>query len=278
MKNDTPNACNHHCEGCAEEGCGSRIEKIKPKNLETRFGKTIAIISGKGGVGKSLISALLAVSLENAGQSVALLDADVTGPSAAKAFGLDGYKAVGDENGILPAVSSRGLKLIGANNLLEDATSPIIWRGTLVSSLVEQLYTDVSYGECDVLLIDMPPGTGDIPLTVFQRIPIDGIVIVSSPQELVSMVVMKSINMAKMMGIPIYGLIENMAYVKCPHCGERFRIYGDKGAEEIAQELGVPLIGELPIDPSFSRLVDEGAIETYKGDYLLRAVKAIETK
>jgi len=275
MANNNENTCNHHCEGCGVEGCGARSEKLKPKNPETSFRKIVAVISGKGGVGKSLVSALLAVSLENAGFEVALLDADLTGPSAAKAFGLDGYKALGDENGILPARTPYGLEVIGANNLLDDASAPLIWRGSLLSSLVTQLYTDVSYGKRDVLIIDMPPGTGDIPLTVFQSIPIDGIIIVSSPQELVSMVVEKSINMAKMMNIPIYGLIENMAYVKCPHCEEKFNIYGKKSSEEIALEMGIPLLGELPIDPSLAKLVDAGALETYAGDYLNNAVKAI---
>lgn len=267
--------CTHNCDSCGIKGCSGRpIEKLRP-NPRTKIGKTIAVMSGKGGVGKSMITSLLAVSLQNAGKKVAILDADVTGPSIPKAFGEDSYQAYGDENGIFPAKTAKGLQLLSANNLLDDPSEPIIWRGSLVSNLVSQMYTMAIFEEVDFLLIDMPPGTGDIPLTVFQQIPIDGAIFVTSPQDLVGDVVYKSVSMAKKMDIRIFGLVENMAYVKCPNCFEVIHPFGEKKGEDIARKLDVPFLGELPIDPSISRLIDEGKIEEYDGDYLSNALKAI---
>ncbi len=269
--------CNHECEACEEENCSSRgqIEKLKTHKL-TSFKKIIAVISGKGGVGKSLVTSLLAVGLASQGHKVAILDADVTGPSIPEAFGLNGYQAVGDENGIFPAKTKKGLEIISANNLLDNPTAPLVWRGPMISQLVGQLYSQVVFGEMEYLLIDMPPGTGDVPLTVFQQIPINGVVVVSSPQDLVSLVVAKSVNMAKMMNVKVLGLVENMSYVVCPKCGEHIRVFGDKGSMEAAKSLGVPFLDELPLDPALAKLVDEGKVESYAGPYLANTVQAIE--
>lgn len=267
--------CTHDCSTCGVEGCESRgkIEKLKPHE-GTSFQKIIAVISGKGGVGKSLVTSLLAVSLMNAGHSVALLDADVTGPSAARAFGVDDVGATGDENGIFPIETKRGMPLLGANNLLETPTTPIVWRGSLISNLVTQMFTDVCYGEKEVLLIDMPPGTGDVPLTVFQSLPISGAIVVATPQDLVNEVVAKSINMAKLMKVKLLGVVENMAYIECPHCGEKIRVFGQNNGD-LTKATGVPVLDELPIDPKLTQLIDAGNIEEYKGDYLAHAVEAI---
>ncbi|MCR4561650.1 MAG: Mrp/NBP35 family ATP-binding protein [Bacilli bacterium] len=271
--------CNHQCEGCNVEDCASRtgggIEKFKLHEL-TKVKKTIAVISGKGGVGKSMVTSLLAVSLNNAKHGAAILDADVTGPSIPQAFGVQGKQIYGDDNGIFAAKSKNDISIMSANLLVETPTTPLIWRGPMIASLVQQMYTTVIFGEKEFLLIDMPPGTGDVPLTVFQSIHVDGVIVVASPQELVSMVVEKSVNMAKTMNIPILGLIENMAYAKCPHCGEKLDIFGAGDLNKVAEQYGVPLLGELPIDPKLARLVDEGKIEEYSEHYLDKAVEVIE--
>ena len=268
--------CTHDCSSCGVSGCNSRteIQKLVP-NKASKIKKTIAVMSGKGGVGKSMVTCLLAVSLLNEGKKVAILDADVTGPSIPKAFGLNNYQAYGDENGIFPAESEKGIKLLSANNLLEDPSAPIIWRGSLVSNLVAQMYTMAIFEEVDVLLIDMPPGTGDIPLTVFQQIPLNSAIFVSSPQELVEEVVKKSTTMAKEMKIKVLGLVENMSYVECPKCHEIIHPFGNKDGEEIAKKLDIPFLSELPIDPKLAKLVDEGKIEEYQANYLDKAIQAI---
>lgn len=254
-----------------------RIRRNKLKtHKDTSFKKVIAIVSGKGGVGKSLVTSLLAVSLLNEGHTVSIMDADITGPSIAKTFGQDEYTCVGDKDGIFPAKTARGITLISSNNLLEDPTAPIVWRGSLISSLVAQMFTDIVYGEKEFLLIDMPPGTGDVPLTVFQQLPIDGIVIVTSPQDLVADVVTKSIKMAKMLNINILGVVENMAYVKCPHCEEKISIFGKDNVESMLKEMNVTLLDKIGIDPEITSLVDEGKIEDYKGNYLDNTVKKVE--
>lgn len=263
--------CNHNCSDCNAEGCESReIVKLK-QNEMSNIKKIFAVISGKGGVGKSLVTSLLANSLNQKGNNVAIIDADVTGPSIPQAFGLNGKIAKSDEQYLYPVLSGKGIKIMSANVLMQDPEAPIIWRGPLVAGFVGQLFTDVAYGDVDYLLIDMPPGTGDIPLTVFQQIPIDGIIVVTSPQELVSMVVAKSINMAKMMNIPILGVVENMAYVKCPKCDEKIRIFGDENSKQKIESQGLKVIGELPIDPKLAKLVDQGKIEDYS-TYLLDEV------
>lgn len=269
--------CNHECDGCDEEHCPSRgkIEKLKPHE-ESSFKKTIAVISGKGGVGKSMVTSLLGASLARKGHKVAILDADVTGPSIPQAFGLAGYQAVGDESGIFPGKTEQGVEIMSANLLVDTPATPIVWRGPMISSLVQQMYSNVIYGEMEFLLIDMPPGTGDVPLTVFQQIPIDGVIVVSSPQELVSMVVEKSVNMAKMMKVNLLGLVENMAYATCPKCGEKIDVFGTDDLSKVAKRYQIPLLDELPIDPSLAKLVDEGKVESYQGDALKKSVALLE--
>lgn len=253
--------CNHNCEDCNQSDCSSRtIEKIKPHALSS-FKKTIAIISGKGGVGKSLVTSLLAASLAKENKKVAIMDADVTGPSIPQAFGLKNMQCHGDDQGIYPIKTKLGIEIMSANLMLDTPETPIIWRGPMISSFVGQLYSEVIYGEMEYLLIDMPPGTGDVPLTVFQQLQIDGIIIVSSPQELVSMVVGKSINMAKDMNVKILGLVENMSYAVCPKCGEKIDIFGSAHLKDEIKKLGLPLLAEIPLNPEITRKVDAGKIE-----------------
>lgn len=249
--------------------------KYKP-NKGSRFHHTIAVISGKGGVGKSLVSALLSQRLERSGKQVALLDADVTGPSAAKAYGVATQQVYGDEeNNIYPITTKGGLKLMSSNNLLDDISQPLIWRGPMIAGLVSQMYSDVVYGYVDYLVIDMPPGTGDVPLTVFQSIKVDAVIVVASPQELVKDVVEKSIKMAETMNVKILGLVVNMAYAVCPHCEERLYLYGDVQGERLSEDFGIPFLDEIPIDPSLRYLVDKGEIEAYEGDYLSKSLEAV---
>ena len=267
--------CDHNCGSCGVENCASRkIEKLKPNEL-THIKHCYAIMSGKGGVGKSLVTSLLASSLSKQGKSVAIIDADVTGPSIPQTFGLKGKFAPSDDTYIYPVLSKSGVKIISANLLMQDEEAPIVWRGPIVSGFVQQLYTDVVYGDVDYMFIDMPPGTSDIPLTVFQMLPIDGIIVVTSPQELVSLVVTKSINMAKMLYIPMIGVVENMAYVKCPHCDEKIRIYGNDHSKEDIEKTGVKVLAELPIDPKLASLVDAGKIEEYETNALDELIKKI---
>ena len=268
--------CNHNCEGCNVENCESReIKKLVPNEL-TSIKKTFAVISGKGGVGKSLVTSLLACALNKKGHNVAIIDADVTGPSIPQSFGVNGVVAESDESHIYPVLSKEGIKLMSANVLLQDPEEPIVWRGPLIAGFVQQLYTDVAYGDVDYMLIDMPPGTGDIPLTVFQMIPVDGIIVVSSPQELVSMVVAKSINMAKMMNIKILGVVENMAYIKCPKCDEKITVFGDGSYKKQIERQGLDVHAELPIDPKLASLIDQGKIEEYQTSDLNQIVEKLE--
>lgn len=240
------------------------IPKVFPHE-GSKFKKTIGIVSGKGGVGKSMVTSLLAVSLLGKGKDVAILDADVTGPSIPQAFGLNGYQVGGDDNGMFPATTPNNIKIMSSNIMLETPTTPIIWKGPMISSFITQIYSQTVFGECDFLLIDMPPGTGDVPLTVFQQIHVDGVIVVATPQELVSMVVEKAVNMCKMMNIPIIGLVENMSYVECPKCGEKISFYGDADPKEIADRYKIRLLDQLPINPKLAELVDKGLIEAYNG-------------
>lgn len=254
--------CNHHCEGCSVENCSGRgvIEKIKP-NSQSSFKHVIGVVSGKGGVGKSFVTSMLAVSLNKLGYKVGILDGDITGPSIPKAFNIH-EQATGDGVSLIfPAVTKTGIKVISSNMLLPNETDPIIWRGTLISSLLTQFYTDVLWEELDYLLIDMPPGTGDVTLTTFQSIPLDGVIIVTSPQDLVSVIVKKAVNMAKQMNVKVLGLIENMSYVECPNCKEHIEIYGKSHAEEVAKDEGIELLGQLPIKVGVSNLIDDGKAE-----------------
>lgn len=269
--------CNHDCSNCSQD-CASRvIEKLKPHEA-SNIKHIYAIISGKGGVGKSLVTSLLSSAFNKAGHNVAIIDADVTGPSIPQSFGLKGKRAEGDEYGLYPVISKHGVKIMSANLMLDDEETPIVWRGTLISSFVQQLFTDVIFGDIDYMFIDMPPGTGDIPLTVFQMIPVDGIIVVTSPQELVSMVVAKSINMAKMMNIPIVGVVENMAYIKCPNCDEKITVFGDGNFEEDVKRHDLDVLAEIPIDKKLAKAVDSGNIEEYETHVMDALVKRIKDK
>lgn len=254
--------CNHVCEGCSEENCASRQEIQKLNVLpDTKIKRIIAVLSGKGGVGKSLVTSLLAKELHEKGYKVGILDADITGPSIPKAFGAL-QMAEADEKGIYPVLSEKGIPLISVNSLLENHSDPIIWRGPLIAGLVSQLYSEVHYGELDFLLIDMPPGTGDIPLTVFQQIPVDGAFMVSTPQDLVSLIVEKSIKMTEAMNVPLLGMITNMAYVTCPDCGKKIRLYGEPSLA-LAKAHNIDSLDEIGIDPLLTMAIDAGSIEEY---------------
>lgn len=254
--------CNHDCSSCSSN-CSERTQPesfLKPMNKHSNIKKVIGVVSGKGGVGKSLVSCLLASKCNKAGLKVGILDADVTGPSVPKSFGINEMaKSNGEE--LLPSVTDNGIKLMSINLLLEDVNSPVVWRGPVISGVIQQFWTDVNWGELDYLFVDMPPGTGDVALTVFQSLPVDGIVIVSTPQDLVKMIVNKAFNMAKMMNVPVLGLVENMSYFVCPDCGNRHSIFGDSHIDETAQELGVPVLAKLPINPDNAKLVDEGGVD-----------------
>lgn len=237
----------------------------------------IGVVSGKGGVGKSLVTSMLAVTMQRLGYKCAILDADITGPSIPKAFGLK-KPVEGDDNGMIPPSTTSGIDIMSVNLLLEDESRPVIWRGPVIAGTVKQFWSNTIWHDIDYMFIDCPPGTGDVPLTVFQSIPLDGIVIVSTPQDLVSMIVSKAANMAKMMDIPVYGLVENMSYVKCPDCGKEIKVFGDSHIEEIAENFGYDLLGRIPIDPKLTALVDKGWIEMMDNDYLDVAAQIIENR
>jgi Mrp family chromosome partitioning ATPase len=252
--------CNHNCETCASNGnCSSQIQKAQMNDL-SHAKKVVAVLSGKGGVGKSFITSYLAVSLQRQGYKVGVLDADVTGPSIPKAFGVVD-KAYGENNLIYPITTKTGIKVMSANCLLDDESEPIIWRGVLLGNLVKQFYEDVLWGELDYLLIDMPPGTGDIALTTFQTIPIDDLIIVTSPQDLVSLVVTKAIKMARMMNVNVLGVVENMSYLQCPKCNERIPVFGESHLDEFAKKLDFKVMGKLPIVSENATKVDNGLVE-----------------
>lgn len=254
--------CTNDCSSCSSN-CGERKEKqsfLKPMNKNSNIKKVIGIVSGKGGVGKSLVSCLLASRCQRAGLKVGILDADITGPSVPKSFGITS-RAMQDETGLLPTVTKTGVKMMSINLLLEDVNSPVVWRGPVISGVIEQFWTDVNWGELDYLFVDMPPGTGDVALTVFQSLPVDGIVIVSTPQDLVKMIVNKAFNMARLMNVPVLGLVENMSYYECPDCKKKLNIFGESQIDATAAELGVPVLAKLPINPDVARLVDEGRVE-----------------
>ena len=257
--------CSHNCESCSSKCDERESESLKAKPHEgTKVGKVIAVVSGKGGVGKSLVTGLCAVASERLGYRTAVLDADVTGPSVPKMFGITD-KAMGSELGLFPAVSRGGARVMSLNLLLDDETSPVVWRGPIISGAVKQFWTDVIWDDVDYMFIDMPPGTGDVPLTVFQSLPIDGIIIVTSPQELVSMIVEKAVNMAKMMKIPVLGLVENMSYFECPDCGKRIEIFGESKFEETAAKFGIEPLMRIPVLPALAQYADNGKIEDVAG-------------
>lgn len=269
--------CTHDCSTCSAN-CGERDPKsfLEAPNAMSNIKKVIGVVSGKGGVGKSLVTSLLATAVQKSGKNAAILDADITGPSIPKIFGLDGVRADANDFGLLPAESKEGVKIMSINLLLDDVTSPVAWRGPVIGGAVKQFWTDVVWEDVDVMFVDMPPGTGDVPLTVFQSIPVDGIVVVTSPQELVSMIVGKAVKMAQLMNVPIIGIVENMSYFKCDDCGKEHKIYGESHIEEIAAAHGIANISRLPINPKIAAGVDAGLIELYEGDWLDNMTEAIE--
>ena len=270
--------CNHDCSSCGEN-CASRKPEslLAPANPGSRVKKVIGVVSGKGGVGKSLVTSLLATLMRRRGNATAVLDADITGPSIPRIFGAR-QRAEGCDEGILPVESSGGVELMSINLLLENDTDPVIWRGSLIAGTVKQFWTDVVWGDVDYMFVDMPPGTGDVPLTVFQSLPVDGIVIVTSPQELVGMIVTKAVKMAEMMNIPVLGIVENMSYYECPDCGKRHAIFGESHVDQIAQEFGIPTVARLPINPKLAGACDKGMIELFEGDWLENLADALEKK
>jgi len=269
--------CDNKCGGCSKD-CADRKtpqDFSVPANQASSVKKVIGVVSGKGGVGKSLVSALLAVEMNRRGFSAAILDADVTGPSIPKAFGIT-QKAQGGETGLLPAMSRTGIRVMSVNLLLENETDPVIWRGPIIGNTVKQFWTDVAWGDVDYMFIDMPPGTGDVALTVFQSLPVDGLIIVSSPQELVAMIVSKAVKMAEMMHIPVLGLVENMSYFRCPDCGKEYKIFGESRIEAAAARHGLKVLAKLPLDPALAEACDSGAIEDFAGRPLTQVADIIE--
>ncbi len=261
-----PEECEGSCSGCSVEGCGSRTEsqeraKIQP-NKRSNIKKTIAVVSGKGGVGKSLVTSLLAAELAKQGKKVAILDADVTGPSIPKSFGIT-VRPTADEDGINPVTTPSGIKVISVNLLLPEADTPVAWRGPVVTNALVQFWSEVNWGDVDVMLIDMPPGTSDVFLTIFQSLPVDGIVTVSAPQELVSIIVGKAVNLANSLKVPVIGLVENMAYFKCDDCGKEHHIFGEPQGAVVAEKYDIDAVATLPLDPGFAKLVDAGRVADY---------------
>ena len=255
--------CTHDCSTCGKN-CGERKEEFSfaaPLNVASKVGKVIAVASGKGGVGKSFVTTMLAVAAMKQGLKVGILDADITGPSIPKAFGL-GNGCIQGADGIEPMVTTSGIRVISLNTLVEDPTDPVVWRGPVIAGMVKQFWSDVHWGELDVMFVDMPPGTGDVPLTVFQSLPVEGVVIVTSPQDLVELIVSKSVKMAGMMQKPVVGLVENMSYLKCPDCGKEIAVFGESKAEALAKKFSIPETVKLPINPSFASAIDVGAAET----------------
>ena len=263
------------CEGCpsAKKG-GSGIPK-EPMNAASNIKKVIGVVSGKGGVGKSFVTSSLASAMNKAGYKVGIMDADITGPSIPKMFGVHG-QVYGTEEGMVPMEAADGTKIISINLLLDDEEAPVIWRGPVVAGVVKQFWNETVWGDIDYLFVDMPPGTGDVPLTVFQSLPVDGIVIVTSPQELVQMIVKKAYNMAEMMNIPVLGVVENFSYLKCPDCGKEIKVFGESHVDEVAEELGIKVFGKMPIDPAYAQSADEGRFFELDNPYLTEGVEVLK--
>lgn len=268
--------CTHNCSSCSKS-CSSRKKEsmLKEPHKKSKVKKVIGVVSGKGGVGKSLTTSLLAAYAHKKGLSVGIMDADITGPSIPHMFGVT-ERATGGEEGIDTVLSPSGIQMMSMNLLLDEETSPVIWRGMVISGTVLQFWTDVIWQDLDLLFIDMPPGTGDVPLTVFQSIPVSGIVIVTTPQDLVKMVVEKAVNMAKIMNIPVLGLVENMSYLTCPDCGKQIDVFGESKAKYMAAEYNIPAVARMPLDPNISKLADNGRIEDYETDALKEIFESIE--
>ncbi|RHV66178.1 MULTISPECIES: Mrp/NBP35 family ATP-binding protein [Clostridia] len=266
---------------CSSESCEGCPSSKQPQSFQEKLNeyssvkKVIGVVSGKGGVGKSFVTASLATAMRKKGYEVGILDADITGPSIPKMFGVHG-PAMGSEMGILPITAEDGTKIMSINLLMEDEEAPVIWRGPVIAGTVKQFWSDVVWGDLDYLFVDMPPGTGDVPLTVFQSLPVDGIVIVTSPQELVQMIVKKAYNMAGMMNIPVLGVVENYSYLKCPDCGKEIKLFGESHIDEVASELAMQVLGKMPLDPAYAELADQGLFYKADNPYLEDAVKKIE--
>lgn len=260
--------CTHDCSTCSSKDCKEKKDFKEKQNELSNVKKVIGIVSGKGGVGKSLVSGILSVLTKRKGFKTAILDADITGPSVPKMFGLTEKAQAMDDKFLLPAITKTGIEVMSINLLLENENDPVVWRGPVIAGAVKQFWTDVVWNEVDFMFVDMPPGTGDVPLTVFQSLPVDGIIIVTSPQELVSMIVGKAVKMANLMNIPVLGIVENMSYYKCPDCGKEISIFGESKIEETASEFGIKTVAKLPIDSKFAALSDGGNIEEFSGDYL----------
>ncbi len=269
--------CTHDCSSCGEN-CPSRQEPeslIAPQNKMSNVKKVIGVVSGKGGVGKSSVTSMLAVTMQRRKRQAAILDADITGPSIPQCFGVH-ERASGSDDGIFPAVTKSGIELMSMNLILNRETDPVVWRGPVIAGAIKQFWSDVIWNEVDYMFVDLPPGTGDVPLTVFQSIPLDGIIIITSPQELVSMIVSKAVEMAKLMNVPILGLVENYSYVKCPCCDEIIHVYGESHIDEVAEKYNLKVLGKIPMDPKLASACDKGAIEDFEGSWLDDAADAIE--
>ena len=268
-------ACDHNCNECGEN-CAERKAGVEKERLHelSRVKKVIGVISGKGGVGKSLVTSLMAVACQRRGYRAAILDADITGPSIPRAFGVKGA-AFGDESGILPLESAFGTQIMSINFLLENETDPVVWRGPVLAGMVKNFWTQVVWKDVDYMFVDMPPGTGDVPLTVMQSLPLDGVIVVTTPQDLVEMIVKKAVKMTELLHIPVIGFVENMSYFKCPSCGEKHRIFGESRADKIRRETG-KVVEELPIDPAIAALEDSGKIELIEHEYLSALVDVVE--
>ena len=269
-------SCNGNCSSCGSD-CADRKEEslLAEPNPKSSVKKVIAVVSGKGGVGKSTVTAMLAVAMARQGKKVAVLDADITGPSAPTAFGVNECQGA-NEDGLFPALTRSGIQVMSINLLLDNPADPVVWRGPVIAGAVKQFWTDVIWEDVDYMFVDMPPGTGDVPLTVFQSLPVDGIVVVASPQELVSMIVAKAVNMAEMMKVPMLGIVENMSYIVCPDCGKHINVFGNSHVDEVAAKHHLPVLAKCPIDPKLAELSDAAMIETYGGEFLEGAADACE--
>ena len=269
-------SCNGNCSSCGSDCADRKAESLLASlNPKASVKKVIAVVSGKGGVGKSTVTSMLAVAMSKKGKRVGILDADITGPSVPTAFGVNECQGA-SEDGLYPALSKGGIQVMSINLLLDNPADPVVWRGPVIAGAVKQFWTDVIWEDVDYLFVDMPPGTGDVPLTVFQSLPVDGIVIVTSPQDLVSMIVSKAVKMANMMHIPVLGFVENYSYLECPDCGKRINVFGNSHLDEIAAQFGLPVLARLPIDPSVAEAFDGGMMETVNTDALAGAVEAVE--
>ena len=270
-------SCNGNCSSCSSSDCGDRKKEsmLAQLNPKASVKKVIAVVSGQGGVGTSTVTAMLAVAMARKGKRVGVLDADITGPSAPTAFGVTECQGATEE-GLYPALSRGGIQVMSINLLLDDSTAPVVWRGPVIAGAVKQFWTDVIWEDVDYMFVDMPPGTGDVPLTVFQSLPVDGIVIVTSPQDLVSMIVAKAVKMANMMHIPVLGFVENYSYLECPDCGKRIEVFGKSKLDEVAEAFGLPVLARLPIDPKVAEAYDNGLMETVNTDLMADVLAAVE--